>query len=114
MDIQPNGEWKAHRPVEDDPDPEPKRDAFEVDDDDLVEVVSGHRNSNAHNVAPALGVPTPSSGASREGSSMPRSGGTKRSLDVIDLTLSDDDDETSQPPQKRPQYGRPSAAAYPY
>lgn len=116
VDIQPNGEWKAHRPVEDDAEPKPQRDAFEVDDDDLVEVgFVGHRNNTAHNVAPALGVPTPSSGASREGSSMPRSGGTKRShTEFIDLTLSDDDDETSQPPQKRPHYDRPSAAAYPY
>lgn len=115
VDIQPNGEWKAHRPVEDEVDQEPQRDAYEVDDDDLVELgFVGRSNSTAHGVVPALGAPTPSSGASREGSSMPRSGGTKRShADVIDLTLSDDE-ETPQPPHKRLQYSRPSGSAYPY
>lgn len=116
VDIQPNGEWKAHRPVEDEVDQEPQRDAYEVDDDDLVEVGSaGRSNSSAFDVVGlGLGFPTPSSGASREGSSMPRPGGTKRShADVIDLTLSDDDD-TPQPPPKRQQYSRPSGSAYPY
>lgn len=98
-------------------DPEPQKDAFEVDDDDLVEVgfVGRSNSTTAYNVTPAMGVPTPSSGASREGSSMPRPGGTKRShAEVIDLTLSDDDDEASQPPQKRQQFNRPSGSAYQY
>lgn len=114
MDIEPNGQWKAHGPVEDEAELEPQQDAFEVDDDDLVEVgYVGRSNSTAHNVIHPMGVPTPSSGASREGSSMPRPGGTKRShAEVIDLTLSDDDDEVPQPPQKRPQYNRPSGATY--
>lgn len=115
VDIQPNGEWQAHGPVEDSAEPESQKDAFEVEDDDLVEVgFVGRSNGSVYSAGPVMGVPTPSSGASREGSSMPRPGGTKRShAEVIDLTLSDDD-EAPEPPQKRPQYSRPGGSTYPY
>lgn len=128
IDIQPDGQWKAHGPVEEQQvKPEPQYDAYNLDDDDLVisEVnFSGGRDTSTPgeyrsthtpaNLVPQTGAPTPASGASREGSSMPRSGGNKRSHDVIDLTLSDDDDAEPLPPSKRQQFNRLGAGYPPF
>ncbi|CAN8097222.1 unnamed protein product [Discula destructiva] len=126
VDIQPDGEWMDHKPVETQqvkPDPR-YEEAFNVDDDELdtseVSFASGRKlatpadpGTSRTNFPAIYGVPTPSSGASREGSSMPRSGGAaKRTHEVIDLTLSDDDDEL--PPPKRQQFNRPGAGYQPY
>lgn len=118
VDIQPNGEWKAHGHVEDEVKPEPQHDAFDLlDDDDLLisDVSYAGRSTNTPNtLAPTTGAHTPAPGASRESSSMaPRSGGTKRSHEVIDLTLSDDD-EPPQPARKRQQYQHPGSRPPPF
>lgn len=102
VDIEPDGQWKAHGEIEDVVRPESRQEAFELDDDDLVEVnFNGNRGTNTPNtLAPTPNTPTPGTAASRESSSMPRTGSNKRSHAVIDLTLSDDD-EPPQPPSKR-------------
>lgn len=123
VDIKPDGQWKAHGPVEEEEiKPEPRYDAYNLDDDDFVvsevspaggrstSTPGGYRSTHTPaNLAPPTAAPTPGPEASREGSSMSRSGGNKRSHDVIDLTLSDDDDEEPQPPPKRQQFNRPGA-----
>lgn len=110
VDIQPDGEWKAHGPVEDEVKEEPQYDAFDLDDDDLVISEVSYVGNLSSTAAPTTGGPTPAPGASREGSSMPKPGGTKRAHEVIDLTLSDDDDEElPQPPTKRQQIHRPGS-----
>lgn len=123
VDIKPDGNWKAHGPVEEEElKPEPRYDAYNLDDDDFsISEVShaggrststpgGYRSTHTPaNFPPSTFAPTPGTEASREGSSMPRSGGNKRSHDVIDLTLSDDDDDDPQPPPKRQQFNRPGA-----
>ncbi|KAK2605311.1 hypothetical protein N8I77_008159 [Diaporthe amygdali] len=113
VDIEPNGQWKAHGSVEEEVEPEPEHEALAIDDDDLViSEISyvGNRGTNTPNtLAPTTSTPTPVTAASREGSSMPRSGGNKRPhAEVIDLTLSDDED-APQPPRKKAQYGAGSA-----
>ncbi|KAJ0116500.1 hypothetical protein J7T55_007480 [Diaporthe amygdali] len=113
VDIEPNGQWKAHGSVEEEAEPEPEHEALAIDDDDLViSEISyvGNRGTNTPNtLAPTTSTPTPVTAASREGSSMPRSGGNKRPhAEVIDLTLSDDED-APQPPRKKAQYGAGSA-----
>ncbi|KAK7737745.1 E3 SUMO-protein ligase pli1 [Cytospora paraplurivora] len=112
VDIEPDGQWKAHGEVEDVIKPESQQEAFDVDDDDLVEVdFVGNRGTNTPNtLAPTPNTPTPGAAASREGSSMPRTGHNKRPhAEVIDLTLSEDD----EPPRsaKRLQYR--TGSAYP-
>lgn len=112
VDIEPNGQWKAHGSVEEEVEPEPQHEALAIDDDDLViSEISyvGNRGTNTPNtLAPTTSTPTPVTAASREGSSMPRSGGNKRAYEVIDLTLSEDD-EPPEPPRKKVQYGAGSA-----
>lgn len=114
VDIEPNGQWKAHGSVEEELEPEPEHEALAIDDDDLViSEISyvGNRGTNTPNtLAPTTSTPTPVTAASREGSSMPRSGGNKRShAEVIDLTLSEDE-EPPEPPRKKVQpYGAGSA-----
>lgn len=110
VDIEPNGQWKTHGPIED-VKPEPQYDALELDDDDIDISefnMAANRGPNTPNgLAPTPGVPTLATGASREGSLMSRPGGTKRTHEVIDLTLSDDDDD--EPPNKRPHFHRPGS-----
>ncbi|KKY38663.1 putative miz zinc finger protein [Diaporthe ampelina] len=113
VDIEPNGRWKAHGSVEEVAEPEPEHEALAIDDDDLViSEISyvGNRGTNTPNtLAPTTSTPTPVTAASREGSSMPRSGGNKRAhAEVIDLTLSEDE-EPPEPPRKKVQYGAGSA-----
>ncbi|KUI64483.1 E3 SUMO-protein ligase pli1 [Cytospora mali] len=112
VDIEPDGQWKAHGEVEDVVKPESHHEAFDLDDDDLVEVdFVGNRGTNTPNtLAPTPNTPTPGVAASREGSSMPRSGNKRSHAEVIDLTLSDED-EPPQPPAKRLHYR--TSSAYP-
>lgn len=108
VDIEPSGEWRAHG-VEEEVKPEPSITPFAVDDDDLVisevSFIGGDRSTTTPNrSAPFIGTPT--TAASRESSTLPRSGSksNKRPISqVIDLTLSDDD-EPAQPPPKRQHY----------
>lgn len=140
VDIQPDGTWKAHEMAEPQPvKPNPQfEEVLSVDDDDdgddddelessdvsyaggpSTTISARHGASRTSIPVPTpttFGHPTPSSGVSREGSSIPRSGGTaKRAHEVIDLTLSDDedDDEPIQPPPKRQQLNRPGASYLP-
>ena len=109
VDIEPSGEWKAHG-IEEEVKPEPRITPFAVDDDDLVisevSFLGGDRSTTTPNrSAPFFGTPT--TAASRESSAMPKSGSksNKRPIaEVIDLTLSDDD-EPSEPAPKRQHYG---------
>lgn len=139
VDIQPDGRWKVHgsaqaREVR----PEPEHDTFNLDDDE-PEVsdtsLAGGRSTaasasygrthtpNGYSFLPA--APTPTSGSTREGSSISRSGGgavsgvavaggaAKRKHEVIDLTISDDEDD-EQPAPKRQDFNRPGAGFSPY
>lgn len=113
VSIQPNGEWQAHGQVEDEVKAEPQLDALDLldGDDFLVSDVSyvGRSTNTPNTLAPTTGAHTPAPGASsRESSSISRPGGTKRTHEVIDLTLSDDE-EPDEPVRKRQQYHHPSS-----
>lgn len=127
VDIQPDARWKVHGSADaQEVKPEPQYGgAFNLDDDDdefeildtsfpagrstATPVAYGNTRTPI-NLAPSTGVPTPASGASREGSSLSRSGGTaKRSHEVIDLTLSEDD----EPAPKRQHFNTPGIG-YPF
>ncbi|PSR94206.1 PINIT domain-domain-containing protein [Coniella lustricola] len=115
VDIEPNGHWSVHGPVEAEAEQsENQHDTFELDDDE-VSISDVHALRKQDSETPTTLAPrTPVSGVSREPSSMPRSGGTKRAHEVIDLTLSDDDDdEPPQPAHKRRQLARPDGEPTP-
>lgn len=119
MTIEPDGKWSTgatqtgpatsngtHKPQAHDPD----------SDDDIVELSDYRINSikaEATNTPISLARTPPMS--SREpsmvGSAAPRSGtGSKRTHDVVDLTLSDDeDDDEPVRPNKRVAYSTPSS-----
>lgn len=120
--IEPDGEWRAQAA-----EPERKRSRYSsnsarLDDDDDLSIVSDSRTFNSATVVPKLensSYATPSylnpgtpngrstATASREPSSVPKSGGTKRPAEVIDLTLSsDEDDEPIVRPPKRQNHGQ--------
>lgn len=121
--IEPNGRWRAQGA-----EPERKRSRYSsnsarVDDDDDISIVSDTRLFNGTMLIPkvegsshgtssySLNPATPNgrstATASREPSSVPRSGGTKRTAEVIDLTLSsDEDDEPIARPPKRQNHGQ--------
>lgn len=117
VDIEPNGRWSVHGPVEAEVEQsEHQHDTLELDDDEVsISEVNTLQKQNSETPT-TLAPRTPMSGVSREASSMPRSGGTKRAHEVIDLTLSDDDDdEPPQPAHKRQQLSRPGGEpAAPY
>ena len=102
--IEPNGVWSVQSELKEEP-TVPRVEANVVDDDDLV-FMSNHNTETPIRSSTNFGTPI---AASREGSSMPRSASSsKRPIaDVIDLTLSDDD-EPPQPPTKRLNTGLPS------
>lgn len=103
--IEPNGEWAvpgAKKEVT------PNQDASYVDDDDLVisEVTkTGGRGTAAPSFAsvPTPHLATPTSVASRDTSAAPRSSNKRPAPEVIDLTLSDDDEPPR--PVKRANHG---------
>lgn len=101
--IEPNGTWAVPRP-KGEAKPAPNgassmdMEEFEVD---VKPSVNKTPTSNRVYVPISL-IGTPNTTASRD-SSAPARSGSKRPAEVIDLTLSDDDDD--QPPAKRQNLG---------
>lgn len=102
MTIEPNGTWAVPRP-KGEAKPAPNgashlgMEEFEVDVKPNV-----NKTPTSNRVyAPISLINTPNTTASRD-SSAPARSGSKRPAEVIDLTLSDDDDE---PPAKRQNLG---------
>jgi E3 SUMO-protein ligase PIAS1 len=99
--IEPDGKWFVP-PAQGDDKNSARHDTSFVDDDDLViaQVSSRHSTTATPNRS-GYAYSTPAQESSREGSSMPRSATSSKrpAAEVIDLTLSDDEDE---PPAKRP------------
>lgn len=114
--IEPNGTWSqfSKKPISP---PQFSSASGEDDDDDIVEI-KDNRVTALKNGSVASGTPnsfqssnTPP-GSSREPSSSvgpQKSNGKRPASAVIDLTLSDDDDEPLARPAKRPQYGAPNS-----
>ncbi|KAF2004521.1 hypothetical protein P154DRAFT_519386 [Amniculicola lignicola CBS 123094] len=107
--IEPNGNW-THTPKNDS---QSNRNGYGAADDDesdyeLVEIISDYRLSAIKHEAmhtPKSMTRTPST-ASREVSTAPRAG-SKRTSEVIDLTLSDDDEPVR--PAKKVAYSTPNS-----
>ncbi|USP78704.1 uncharacterized protein yc1106_05978 [Curvularia clavata] len=98
--IQPNGEWSTEKDVK------PKHYNHDDDsDDDLVEITDYRVQAIKSEAAPTpTSLSTPPL-PSREPSTAPRSG-QKRTSEVVDLTLSDDEDPR---PSKKVAYTTPSS-----
>ncbi|KAF3024352.1 SUMO ligase siz1 [Neopestalotiopsis sp. 37M] len=117
--IEPNGEWRT----EDRSEPEPKRArlsgahniaSIKVDDDDDVVALDDFSPPAGQRIqTPSQSFNgTPSHNSQVNGSNSTPSGSRKRTAEVIDLTLSSDDDEPLRPPPKRQNQntgGMPSA-----
>ncbi|AEO69528.1 fdeb5bbb-d0b0-4499-b5dd-56976a7dcda6 [Thermothielavioides terrestris] len=104
--IEPDGKWSVPGAKKE---ATPTQEASCVDDDDIVvsEIArTGGRTTTTPSLAtaPTTHLATPTSVASRDTSAAPRSSSKRPAVEVIDLTLSDDDDE---PPRavKRANYG---------
>jgi E3 SUMO-protein ligase PIAS1 len=103
--IEPNGEWAVPGAKKE---TTPKQDASFVDDDDII-VSEVSKTAGRSTAAPSVvSVPTPhlatpTSVASRDTSAAPRSSNKRPAPEVIDLTLSDDDEPPR--PVKRANYG---------
>ncbi|ETS85730.1 hypothetical protein PFICI_03755 [Pestalotiopsis fici W106-1] len=106
--IEPNGEWRTEGRSE----PEPKRArhsgahtiaSIKVDDDDDVVALDDYSPpANQRIKTPSQSMNgTPSNNAHANGSTSTPSGSRKRTAEVIDLTLSSDDDEPIRPQPKR-------------
>ncbi len=121
MTIEPDGQWRNQAA-----EPEHKRARYssnsaKVEDDDDISILSDSRGLDGASMIPkfennSFATPshfnpaTPNSRSaattSREPSSVARSGGVKRPAEVIDLTLSsDEEDEPVSRPPKRQNYG---------
>lgn len=104
--IEPNGEWAVPGAKKVTATPNP--DASFVDDDDVV-ISEVSKTAGRSTAAPSVvSVPTPhlatpTSVASRDTSAAPRSSNKRPAPEVIDLTLSDDDEPPR--PVKRANYG---------
>jgi len=111
--IEPDGQWHVNSGAEEAVvDEGHNHEPSYIDDDDdalIVSFAASGRNLATPNRLAAQRVATPLTGGSREGSSMPRSGSKRPIAEVIDLTLSDDD-EPAPPPAKRQNTGQPMAA----
>ena len=125
VDIEPNGQWKVIKDEDDDSDEangtsnKRGRAAYDDDFDDLVELdqpdnkrVNGIKRESFHSQSSPMGgapinlstppVPSRETSASHSGNKRPQSA-------VIDLTLSDDDEDDEPPrPAKRQHVNRPS------
>ncbi|OTB06915.1 hypothetical protein M426DRAFT_20659 [Hypoxylon sp. CI-4A] len=123
--IEPNGVWRTKTE-----DPEHMRsqngaDTKSEDDDDLSILSDSHGFGNGTPGGPLGGrinMSTPNrsllsatpNGAARETPNPPRSGGNKRTAEVIDLTLSsDEDDEPIRPPKRQNLGPTMNAMSYP-
>lgn len=98
--IQPNGEWSTEKDIP------PKHTNHDDDsDDDLVEITDYRVQAIKSEAAPTpVSLSTPPL-PSREPSTAPRSG-QKRTSEVVDLTLSDDEDTR---PSKKVAYTTPNS-----
>ncbi|KAG7290296.1 hypothetical protein NEMBOFW57_000295 [Staphylotrichum longicolle] len=113
--IEPNGEWAVPGAKKVTATPNP--DASFVDDDDVV-ISEVSKTAGRSTAAPSVvSVPTPhlatpTSVASRDTSAAPRSSNKRPAPEVIDLTLSDDDEPPR--PVKRANYGSgyPGGSSY--
>ena len=106
MTIEPNGTWAVPGAKKD---VTPSQEASYVDDDDLAvpeAVKSGGRTTTTPSLvsAPTSYLATPSSIASRDVSTAPKSSGKRPAREVIDLTWSDDEDAAARP-VKRANHG---------
>ena len=101
--IEPNGKWSWSSDEANDGSPTPARNGYDDSEDDIVDITDltddqpaikkEARNNDYLHLTPSM--------SSREASSAPRaSTGSKRKSEVIDLTLSDDDDEPPRPAKK--------------
>lgn len=118
--IEPDGVWKLKTE-----EPEPSRSrpsaSSRIDDDDDLAILSdSHGTGNG--VRNTMSTPTPlrsqfssgtPNGGSRETPSAPRSGSNKRPAEVIDLTLSSDEDDEPIRPPKRQYQGPSNGLSYP-
>ncbi|KAF2114883.1 PINIT domain-containing protein [Lophiotrema nucula] len=114
--IQPNGQWTQANKQDN---ATPKRNGYSADDDDddsdddiqVVEApdyrVSAIKNEATHTPLSSIRTPPLSS---REASTAPRTG-SKRTSEVIDLTLSDDDEPVR--PTKKVAYSTPNSLPEP-
>lgn len=107
--IEPSGEWSTEK------DTPQKRNGYSAHDedesDDEIQEISGFRVRSIKNES----APTPTSLStpplpSRDSSTAPRSG-NKRTSEVVDLTLSDDDEPPR--PTKKVAYGTPNSLSEP-
>lgn len=109
--IQPNGEWSTEK----EPSPPPRRNGYAAQDDsddDLIEIsdINDRIRAIKSETAPtpiSLGTPPI---PSREPSTAPRSG-NKRTAEVVDLTLSDDEEPVR--PAKKVAYSTPNGVPEP-
>ena len=109
--IEPNGEWRKEATEREPKRPRYSTQSAKIEDDDDISIVSDPRAFIVPKIENPYTTPsqslfnpaTPNSTAtgSREPSSVPRSGGSKRPAEVIDLTLSSDEDEPPARPPKR-------------
>ena len=113
--IEPNGEWRKEATEREPKRPRYSTQSAKIEDDDDISIVSDPRTFKIDNIVPKVENPyatpsqslfnpaTPNSTAtgSREPSSVPRSSSSKRPAEVIDLTLSSDEDEPPARPPKR-------------
>ena len=104
--IEPNGEWAVPGAKKE---ATPNQEASYLDDDDIVvsqvTKTAGRASTGPAQVAASTPhLATPTSVASRDTSAAPRSSKKRPAPEVIDLTLSDDDDEPPRP-VKRSNYG---------
>lgn len=102
--IQPNGEWSTEKKSS------PKRNGYSAhddeSDDDLMEIPDYRIRAIKSEAAPTpVSLSTPPL-PSRETSTVPRSG-NKRTSEVVDLTLSDDDEPVR--PAKKVAYSTPNS-----
>ncbi|KAK4034084.1 PINIT domain-containing protein [Parachaetomium inaequale] len=102
--IEPNGEWAVPGAKKE---ATPHQEASYLDDDDIVVsqviVTAGRATTAPTQAAPAPHLATPTSVASRDTSAAPRSSNKRPAPEVIDLTLSDEDEPPR--PVKRANHG---------
>lgn len=109
--IEPNGEWAVPGAKKE---ATPNHEASYLDDDDIVVTKTAGRISTgpAQAAASTPHLATPTSVASRDTSAAPRSSKKRPAPEVIDLTLSDDDDEPPRPVKRSNHGGGYSTVPY--
>ena len=127
--IEPDGEWRKEAAESEAKRPRYSTSSAKIEDDDDISILSDSRAFNSGGAVPNIENPyatpsqtlfhpaTPNSNTatgSREPSSVPRSGGggAKRPTEIIDLTLSSDEDEPPARPPKRQNVGQGMNGAF--